>query len=285
MLSDQQDVPARNRFSINEWTTFRWSFDEAVYQYRQAGVSAIGVWRQKLTDFGEDKGRELLADSEMSVSSLLWAGGFTGSDGRNQRESLQDAREAIELAAFLEASCLVVYSGARGGHTLNHANRLFHQAIDTLLPLAEELSVTLAIKPMHSLCASGWTFLTDLERAAEWSRSYNHDRLKLVLDLYQWGFDPSFGDLLDSLVSELALVQLGDGRVPPDMTPGVEQSRCPLGAGEIPLAKYLGQLMAAGYGGYYELELMGEEIESLDYEPMIRQCIEAYQQWMATPAS
>lgn len=284
-MADQQDVPARNRFSINEWTTFRWSFDEAVYQYRQAGVSAIGVWRQKLADFGEDKGRELLADSEMSVSSLLWAGGFTGSDGRNQRESLQDAREAIELAAYLEASCLVVYSGARGGHTLNHANRLFRQAIDTLLPVAESLSVTLAVKPMHSLCASGWTFLTDLERAAEWSRSYNHDCLKLVLDLYQWGFDPSFGGLLDSLVSELALVQLGDGRVSPDMTPGVEQSRCPLGAGEIPLGKYLGQLSALGYGGYYELELMGEEIESLDYELMIRQCIEAYQQWMATPAS
>ena len=105
------------------------------------------------------------------------------------------------------------------------------------------------------------------------------------MDLYQWGFDPSFGDLLDSLVSELALVQLGDCRVPPDMTPGVEQRRCPLGAGEIPLAKYLGQLMAAGYGGYYELELLGDEFESLLYEPMIRLCNEAYQQWMATPAS
>ena len=284
-MAKQQDVPALARFSISELTTFRWSFDEDVYQYRQAGVSAIGVWRQKLTDFGEDKGRELLADSDMTVSSLLWAGGFTGSDGRNQRESLQDAREAIELAAFLEASCLVIYSGARGGHTLNHANRLFRQAIDTLLPVAEKLSVTLAVKPMHPLCAGGWTFLTDLERAGQWSRSYDHDRLKLVLDLYQWGFDPSFSDLLESLVPELALVQLGDGRVSPDEAPDTEQSRCPLGAGEIPLAQYLEQLILAGYDGYYELELMGEEIESLDYEPMLRQCTEIYQQWMATPAS
>ena len=272
-MANEQDVTARSRFSISEVTTFRWSFDEDVYQYRQAGVSAIGVWRQKLTDFGEDKGRELLADSDMSVSSLLWAGGFTGSDGRNQRESLQDAREAIELAAFLEASCLIVYSGARGGHTLNHANRLFRQAIDELLPVAEELSVTLAVKPMHPGCASGWTFLTDLERTAQWLRSYQHDRLKLVLDLYQWGFDPGFNDQLGSLVPELALVQLGDGRLPPDK----EQSRCPLGAGEIPLAEHLEQLMALG--------LMGEEIESLDYEPLLLQCTEVYQQWMATPAS
>ena len=280
-MANEQDVTARSRFSISELTTFRWPFDEDVYRYRQAGVSAIGVWRQKLADFGEDKGRELLADSGMSVSSLLWAGGFTGNDGRNQRESLQDAREAIELAAFLKSSCLIVYSGARGGHTLNHANRLFRQAIDELLPVAEELSVTLAVKPMHPACASGWTFLTDLERTSQWARSYQHDRLKLVVDLYQWGFDRSFKDQLGSLVSELALVQLGDGRLPPDK----EQSRCPLGAGEIPLAEYLEQLMALGYGGYYELELMGEEIELLDYEPMLRQCTEVYQQWMAAPAS
>ena len=280
-MANQQDAAARDRFSVSELTTFRWSFDEDVYQYRQAGISTIGVWRQKLADFGEDKGRELLADSDMSVSSLLWAGGFTGSDGRNQRESVQDAREAIELAAFLEASCLVIYSGARGGHTLNHANRLFRQAIDKLLPVAEQLSVTLAVKPMHPSCASGWTFLTDLERTTQWLRSYNHDCLKLVLDVYQWGFDRRLKEVLGSLVPDLALVQLGDGRLPPDK----EQSRCPLGAGEIPLAEYLEQLTALGYDGYYELELMGEEIESLDYEPLLRQCTEVYQQWMATPTS
>ncbi|MFP6671696.1 MAG: sugar phosphate isomerase/epimerase, partial [Pirellulaceae bacterium] len=115
----------------------------------------------------------------------------------------------------------------------------------------------------------------------QWLRSYSHDCLKLVLDVYQWGFDRRLNDVLGSLVPDLALVQLGDGRLPPDK----EQSRCPLGAGEIPLAEYLEQLTALGYDGYYELELMGEEIESLDYEPLLRQCTEVYQQWMATPTS
>lgn len=83
------------RLSMNEMTTYRWSFEEDVARYTAAGIGAIGVWRQKLSDFGEDKGVELLAESGLQVSNLLWAGGFTGSDGRSLRDSIDDALEAV----------------------------------------------------------------------------------------------------------------------------------------------------------------------------------------------
>src|SRR3979409_1425890 len=134
--------------SINEMTTYRWSFEEDVLNYRAAKIGAIGVWRQKLADFGEEKGIELLAEHGLAVSNLLWAGGFTGSDGHTYRESLRDAADAIQLAAALKASCLVVDSGARSRHTQNHARRLFLGAVRELLPLAAELNVTLAVEPM-----------------------------------------------------------------------------------------------------------------------------------------
>jgi Mg2+ and Co2+ transporter CorA len=114
-----------DRLSVNEMTTYRWSFDEDVAHYRQAGITAIGVWRQKLEDYGETKGIELLRQSGLHVSNVLWAGGFTGSDGHTFEESLVDAAEAIRLTAALGSDCLVVYSGGRNGHTLNHAHRLF----------------------------------------------------------------------------------------------------------------------------------------------------------------
>ena len=50
------------RLSINEMTTYRWSFEEDVHNLSAAGIPAIGVWRQKLSDFGEEKGIELLAE-------------------------------------------------------------------------------------------------------------------------------------------------------------------------------------------------------------------------------
>src|SRR5688572_18928624 len=69
--------------SISELTTYRWSFEEDIARFRDAGFRAVGVWRQKLAEYGEDKGVELLAESGLAVSNLLWCGGFTGSEGRS----------------------------------------------------------------------------------------------------------------------------------------------------------------------------------------------------------
>ena len=145
------------RISMNELTTYRWSFEEDVQNYARAGIQALSVWRQKLSDFGEEKGVELITECGLSVSSLMWAGGFTGSDGRSHKESVDDAHEAIKVASELKADCLIVYSGNRAGHTHNHARRLLNSALKELLPHAGEAGVTLAIEPMHEGCAREWT--------------------------------------------------------------------------------------------------------------------------------
>ncbi|MEO8499118.1 MAG: sugar phosphate isomerase/epimerase, partial [Planctomycetota bacterium] len=82
------------RLSINELTTYRWTFEEDVEHYQAAGIQSLAVWRHKLSDFGEEKGIELLIDSGLAVSSLQWAGGFTGSDGQSHDDSIADARAA-----------------------------------------------------------------------------------------------------------------------------------------------------------------------------------------------
>ncbi|MFM9067335.1 MAG: sugar phosphate isomerase/epimerase, partial [Planctomycetota bacterium] len=90
-----------DRISLHEVSTFRWSFEEDVRQYRAAGYSSIGIWRQKISDYGEEKGAELLAEAGLPVSSLSWAGGFTGSDGRSFKESHEDARDALRVARLI----------------------------------------------------------------------------------------------------------------------------------------------------------------------------------------
>ena len=64
------------RFCMNEMTTYRWSFEEDVQQYCAAGISGMSVWRQKLSDYGEEKGIELLREYRLDVASVLWAGCF-----------------------------------------------------------------------------------------------------------------------------------------------------------------------------------------------------------------
>ena len=261
------------RLSINEVTTFRWSFEEDVQGYRAAGVDGIGVWRQKLADFGEERGIELLVESGLAVSSLLWAGGFTGSDGKSFKESIEDAKEAIRLAGAMNAGCLIVYSGPRAGHTHNHARRLMRGALEEILPLAEAVDVDLALEPMHAGCAADWTFLTQFDEAIELVRGFGAPRLKLAFDTYHLCQNGSTLAKLREIVSHIAIVQLGDSKEPPHGEP----SRSQLGEGNLPLADVVRTLEESGYQGFYDIELIGEEIERSDYQQLVAQSKQAFE--------
>lgn len=260
------------RLSMNEITTFRWTFEKDVHEYASTGFDGISVWRQKLSDFGEQRGIELLAQSGLHVCSLLWAGGFTGSDGRTYRESIEDAVEALRIAAAIHATSLVVYTGSRAGHTHNHARRLIRSALLELMPLATELNVVLAIEPMHSGCAAGWTFLTSLDDTLDFLDELKSDYLKLVFDTYHLAQDDSVLERLREIASRIAIVHLGDAKQPPQG----EQNRCRLGDGRIPLRTVITRLLDAGYSGFFDVELMGEEIESLDYHDLLTQSQQAF---------
>lgn len=261
--------------AISEMTTYRWSFEQDVRHYRAAGIPAIGVWRQKLGDCGESRGLELLSAQGMRVSSLHWAGGFTGSDGHTHSESLEDAREAVRLASELRAGCLVVHSGARGVHTHKHARRLFRSAIDRLLPTADSAGVTLAIEPMPAEWGGEWTFLNSIDEALELVDAYKHPRLRLVFDTYHWGHKQEVLERLAAIIGYSALIQLGDARQPPKG----EQNRVPLGDGELPLPMMIQTALKAGYDGFFEVELLGEEIEALDYQQLLARSKQAFCDW------
>jgi sugar phosphate isomerase/epimerase len=263
------------RLAISEITTFRWTFEQDVERYQALGIPAVGVWRHKLADVGDEKGAKLLTAAGLTVSSLQWAGGFTGSGGLSYEDSLADARQAIVAARTIGAPCLIVHSGARGVHIQTHARRLFEQALEKLLPLAEEHGITLALEPMKSDCGGDFTFINCLEESLELVQQYRSPALGITLDTYHWGLEPALVEMLDRLTPALALVQLGDARRPPSGEP----NRCPLGEGRIPLQEIVQRVLAAGYSGYFEVELMGEDMESADYHDVLLRSRQAFNKW------
>lgn len=269
------------QLSINEMTTFRWTFDEDIAHYVRLEIPAIGIWRQKLSDYGEERGLDLLRESGLRVSNLLWAGGFTGSDGRTFQDSLDDAAEAVQLCSELDCRCLVIYTGARAGHTHNHARRLIRDALRMLLPLAEEHGVILAVEPMHAGCAGEWTFLTDLDETLGLIDAVASPHVRLAFDTYHLGHDPQLVARIPKVASQVAIVHLGDGREPPLR----EQNRCHLGEGRLPLREIVVALQQAGYDGYYDLELLGEEIEATDYCQLIDRSKRAFAEWVDCPSA
>jgi sugar phosphate isomerase/epimerase len=260
------------QLSMNETTTYRWSFEEDVAGCAAAGIPAIGVWRQKLSDCGQVKALEILHQHGLKVSHLFWAGGFTGSDGRSFRESLEDAREALQAAAAIGAGCLTICSGGRAGHTLNHARRLVKDALLALVDEAARCEIQLAVEPMHPGCAAPCTFLTSLDEVLSLLDAVGSPQVKLVFDTYHLGQSPAILDRIPEIVSRIAIVQLGDAKRPP----AGEQNRCRLGEGEIPLREIVAVLRSAGYDGYYDVELLGEEIEACDYRTLLEHAKTAF---------
>ncbi|MGL4514531.1 MAG: sugar phosphate isomerase/epimerase family protein [Lacipirellulaceae bacterium] len=257
------------RLSMNQTTTYRWSFDEDLHHYSRAGYEGVGVWLRKAHDFGEERAVELVEEAGLAVSNVVWAGGFTGSDGASVAEALADTRRALRFAGALRAACLAVYSGGRNSHTQRHAARLLRTSLDALLPLAERVRVPLALEPMHAACAHEWTFLTSFAEALDLVREYDTPWLRLVYDTYHFPLATRHSGLLAEATPYIASVHLGDGHV----GGAADNDRCALGEGTVPLAGLVRTLLDAGYDGWFDVELRGSAIGPAEYEHVVRDSI------------
>lgn len=254
-----------NTLAISQLTTLRWSFEEDVSAYAKRGFRGIGIYRPKLEDYGLDRTIELLAEHELSVTSLSWAGGFTGSDGRPFEEAVLDAINALEDAANLQAETLIVLAGGRNNHIRNHARRTLCDALAQIATLAEEFGVRLSIEPIHPGCGDEWSFVNDLQSTLDIIESVASPHLGIVLDTYHVGMDEEVVRWLPDVIPHLHLVQLGDAR----HSPLGEMNRCLLGEGCVPLETILQTLTDHGYDGPLEAELIGEDVETLSYDELL----------------
>jgi sugar phosphate isomerase/epimerase len=80
-------------------------------------------------------------------------------------------------------------------------------------------------------------------------------------------------DLASTIASSMdviRLVQVSDFKIGTLATP---DRRVP-GDGDIPLARIIGQVLHAGYGGVFDLELIGPQIDAEGYESAVPRAVE-----------
>ncbi len=254
-----------NTLAISQLSTLRWSFEEDAQAYAARGFKGIGIYRPKLEDFGLDRTIDLLAESSLSVTSLSWVGGFTGSDGRAFEEAVLDAVSAVRDAANLGAETLIVLAGGRNNHIRNHARRTLCDALKEIAEVAEDFGVRMSIEPIHPGCGDEWSFLNDLQSTLDIIEAVASPQLGIVLDTYHVGMDEEVVRWLPDVIPHLHLVQLGDAR----HSPLGEMNRCLLGEGCVPLATILGTLREHRYNGPFEVELIGEDVETVSYDQLL----------------
>ena len=254
-----------NTIAISQLSTLRWSFEEDAQAYSERGFTGIGVYRPKLDDFGLNRTIELLAEFSLSVTSLSWVGGFTGSDGRAYGDAVDDAIQAVSDAAQLQAETVIVLAGGRNNHIRNHARRTLCEALKEICEAAEDNGVRVSLEPIHPGCGDEWSFVNDLQSTLDIIETVNSPALGLVLDTYHLGMDEEVLSWLADIIPYLHLVQLGDAR----HSPLGEMNRCLLGTGCVPIRTILQTLADHRFDGPCEVELIGEDVEPLSYESVL----------------
>ncbi|WP_255630616.1 sugar phosphate isomerase/epimerase family protein [Cellulomonas wangsupingiae] len=97
--------------SLNTATTRHLTLPEAVAAAAAAGLSSIGVWRDRVQEVGADVAAKVVADHGLRVSSLCRGGFLTAADDDTARAALDDNRLAVREAATLGTHELVMVVG------------------------------------------------------------------------------------------------------------------------------------------------------------------------------
>lgn len=262
------------KLSLSQLTTLRWKMSDEVIQVKQTGYDAIGLWRPKLLEYGEARTAEMLQRARLGVSSLSFAGGFTGGCGFSYLEAIADGRQAIQQAQMLGAENVIVVGGSQNGHTGRHSRRLVVDAMRELGDVAGSAHVKLSMLPMHRSFSRKWTFLNSLDHALDVISEIGLPQVGLAFDTFHLCQEPRLAERISQFAHLTGIVQLSDGRYSPDADP----ERLLPGEGMIPLPNIIQAFEMAGYSGYFDVQVWSSKVWKLNYAHLIEQSHAAVKQ-------
>ena len=255
------------KLSLSQLTTLRWSLADEVVQLKETGYDAIGLWRPKVIDFGEERSADLLRETGMRVSSLSFAGGFTGSCGFSYLEAIADGRQAIAQANQVGADNLIVIGGAQNGHTDRHSRRMVVDGLRALGDEAAKSRLKISLQSMHSYFRKRWTFLNSLDATLDLISQASHPHIKLAFDAYHLMDEPNIASRIPEIVDLTGIVQISDA----DRAPTSDQNRLMPGQGKIPLKEIIHGFQNAGYNGYFDIQVWSGRVWKSNYSHLIEQ--------------
>ncbi|MGY1551284.1 sugar phosphate isomerase/epimerase family protein [Microbacterium sp. A588] len=261
------------RLSINQATIKHADLATALRVTAEAGVQAIGLWREPVQEVGLATAASMLTDSGLRFTTHCRAGFFTLPEGPARRASLDDNRVAIEEAATLAAAgapgstaVLVLVAGGlpAGDRDLAGARERVRDAIGELAPTAEAAGVTLAIEPLHPMYASDRCVVSTLGQALDIAADFDPTVVGVTVDTFHIWWDPQVLEQIARAGREgrIATYQVCDWKTP--LPADVLLGRHYTGDGVIDFEPMTRAVIATGYDRDIEVEIFNEEIWATD---------------------
>ena len=267
-----------SRLSLNQRTTASWSLPEAIQGCVDAGLGAIGIWREQLAEVGFDEGCRLVADVGLRVSSLCRGGFFTAADPAQAQAAEASNREAIDEAAGLSAATLVLVAGGLppGDRDLQAARDRAASAIERLVPYAHERGVTLGIEPMNPIYAADRGVISTLDQALDIAERFDTADVGVVVDTFHLWWEPGVADQLQRAGERIVSYQICDWITP--LPADTLLARGMMGDGHIDFPTFTKSVAAAGYGGDVEVEIFNADLWAAPPLSVVDMMVERYLQ-------
>jgi len=248
------------RFSISQVSTLAAGFADDVRAYAAAGADGIGVWELKLGDGPDTEALDAFAASGLgsasavpAVPSVLPLPLLPGPEDPQERIDALCA-SVHRLSAF--APCAIVcLTGPAGDRDRDAARGLAVGGLRTVAAEAERAGVRLALEPFQREGIEDWSLVNTLSEAAELVAEIGSDAVGIQFDVWHLWNTPDLFDELERHFHLIAGVHVNDWREP---TRGWADRVLP-GDGAADLPAILGALDAAGWDGFYDLEIFSDD--------------------------
>lgn len=270
------DCPNPDRLSLNQITVDPWRMEQVVDACVRHNIRHIGAWRHKL---GDDvaEAASMIRGAGLQVSSLCRGGWFSAPTAEERREKIDDNLRAIEEAAALGTSVLVMVSGSANGQTLDDARESVFDGMAEILPVAEKAGVTIGIEPLHPMYAAERSVVVTLKQANDMAERLNHPAVGVVVDVFHLWWDPEVWREIERAQGRIVGYHVSDWPVP---LPGILMGRAMMGTGVIELRRFRKAVEAAGYNGPIEVEIFNDEIWKNASAATIQQIKESFQKFV-----
>lgn len=272
-----------NRFSLNQATIRHADLETAVRVTVEAGIPAIGTWRDPVQAFGVPASARLIRDAGLRVSTHCRGGFFTVPEGPERRAAIEDNLRALDETAELGAPTLVLVVGGLpdGSKDLVGARDRVADALAELAPEAQGRGVSLAIEPLHPMYASDRAVVSTLEQALDLAASFDPAVVGVAVDTFHLWWDPALAEQVARAGREgrIHTYQVCDWVTPIAADPLL--SRGIPGDGDIDFAAFTTLVRDAGYAGDVECEVFRQEIWDADPREVARRSAEAYRALVA----
>ncbi|MGX1583371.1 sugar phosphate isomerase/epimerase family protein [Microbacterium sp. NPDC055502] len=273
------------RLSLNQATIKHADLATALQVTAEAGLAAIGLWREPVQDVGLAGAARMLADSGLRFSTHCRGGFFTLPAGPAREAALDDNRRAIEETATLAAAgaegstaVLVLVAGGlpEGSRDLVGARERVRDAIGALADDARGAGVTLAIEPLHPLYASDRAVVSTLGQALDIAADFDPAVVGVAVDTFHIWWDPQVLDQIARAGREgrIATYQVCDWKTPLAADPLL--SRHYPGEGVIDFGVLTRAVRATGYDRDIEVEIFRADVWAADPRAVVRRTAESF---------